>query len=1324
MSIQDKLARIVCGMDRGITPTQIDKILVPALCALKSVTLEGTDQSLQKNIIQSLSQLDSKIQSTRMLTEKKIEKIHNSVLLLKKEMLTHKIDLIIAYVSTSSNKDHNGVFNLRIQHLISEKIPFIATRSILCGADALIHKRKQGKWGNESKPPVLDEGEWEVFTYTEEETRGELVICIPKELFGGVKDLTKLAKLDLKTDGSLKQITVREAYAGPVGSNHFQDFVDLFTNTPQKTKMFYIMGHGNIGEPAGMALGDYVKFLKFCTAQHCRGMIMLSCYSGGESSLIPTMISQKEQESLTFPIAMQSLGDWVARPEVAHEIPGTLNKMKQLFENPGSLTIPHIRKTLQAMEKKHGKDLQNSFQFIFPHSHHIPGGARPPVEKPSAQAFTMTDLKQAQLTASAQNSVDVSVAIEDKKFLLLFPTVTPLTIIHEADDPIYISMTPGEGKHYIACVDLFDDDPREWIDKFERGYSAKNAYEIGVDKGFFIGKLESGDETISPVREVLEDVAFLYGPSGHRCFYRKNDQHYIYDNGNENPISPFIYATQVYYISKLTTPSLDASQASTAGQQDKNTFLIAIEEAGFYKTAYPPITTLKSLSDLELEQLFDEFEDRNDKIEWLFFLMGELGDSKNALAMKLFEKEKFPSDLESFRGVNFLSLAAVRKNRGLLKFLLEKNADVNIRDPLTCTTPLERAICVGNTAIVKLMLVGVDNIEKNGLKDLRTLLRYAGDEYEIVQLLLKTATEKQKIHLWKAPQDLLRNALLNQNIEIVQLFLDSGADPNHGNPHPLFIAIWYNNIKLVELLLDYGANPFKAVDDAIIPFVDCIKCGTLEMVHKLLSATSTLPMSQNVLNLALIAALEQGNDTLIDLFVTSGAKVCVEHRSKIIAIVEKYENLNDYKYIKKIFQLIPTVDEQEHIAKAVKIPALIYYLIENGILPSSIEKPSPFFFAIKQNDIPMAQALLSARESLIKASTNYPFPLLNAVENASPKMAVFLLNAFQGHISSEKLTAKIVLEALFRENAAILRNVITLVKQQVNPEAIMKHLSLGEASSALKSLQKQGEDKLVRDFIELWPDPREKIEFASIINRPDFYKYLIKEKVLNLNTLVKRYYFGESDNKTTLFTLLYMAYINSTQPLETEEYSNLLLWALKNGGQIDSHMFNEVFNSPTYVYNSVYRSRGGSIRNWLQEMIRNADSDLVQEFLPEILGTMEICIWEAALQRGAEINGTAAIPLYFMSGVVQSVAVNRVEKIKWVVEHGVDVNMYSADSEHPLVHMLEKNDSEELIRYLFEKGAVITSQDSINTAFVYAFANYGPSMVQFLMDQGYEPKTG
>lgn len=956
---RDNLLRVVQDLDTNASlQFRPLPVVIDILSALRSLPLQGSDYDLyQRDIVDLLVELNGKIRSHKYLDKYEVQQISRTILHLKKEYLKHKIDLVFAYISTSDYRDQDGAFLSTIDYLIDDEIAFVATRSFLSGADESFTHDKSSKiyttpQGYTRDPYLIDEKTWEVYAYSKDQNSGELVICIPKKYFKGDVSPDRLSQLDLKADGTLRQITVREAFSGPVGTSSYHEFSDMFSDSPTKTKFFILDGHGKVNTPVGMRLKDYKQFLRDCRTQKCGGLLISSCYSGGVSSLIPIELSAKEKKSLSFPIITESLGDWSTTGVSMYETVGRISKIKTMFEDPSSLTRKKLRKFLYDLnmdslnKAKAGstQKIENRFTITFPHSYESPSGSRAAEEVVVNQTITVADLRGVELLASplrppnrtaassADNTGETTAGARGKQpkiinvagtaHLLLHPTVIHALIQHSMHNPIYISMTPGNAQHFITHVKLAPahawgppvQTPLEWLKRFEPDYK-----HIGVNKGFFIGRVDSPSQAASSssikTDDALEDVVMICSPDGMRAVYKKEGAYFMYYKDSEVSISPFRYATVSLEISQLTAPTQLSTKAATAGQQDHLSFLKAVTKKGFWSDAYPDLDNFDALPQSKLEKIFNKLEDPNDKINFIFLLLSSDIEFKNPLIIHLLEMGKFSPNIVNFDDIPLLSVAIKNNNPFLVEYLLNKGADINqtyteaflvaLTSKSMTKTPFLEAVRSDNRELMKLIL------KYRPLEDAMLLgnaLRHIKDNVKMARLLTKSSKIALSADFWEKFPSLLIFHVEENHLEMTKLFLKLGAPLNvKGGPSLLYYSIWHKNLEMVQLLLDHHADPFEKDSADIVPFIYCVSYGTPEIVSVILDNVPAGALPQPMLSLAMLNAVSRGDDTIINMLIQRGGVIDSGVASSLVLekIIQKFKEIHDDDYVRTISTLLP-----------------------------------------------------------------------------------------------------------------------------------------------------------------------------------------------------------------------------------------------------------------------------------------------------------------------------------------------------------------------------------------------------------------------------------
>ena len=146
-------------------------------------------------------------------------------------------------------------------------------------------------------------------------------------------------------------------------------------------------------------------------------------------------------------------------------------------------------------------------------------------------------------------------------------------------------------------------------------------------------------------------------------------------------------------------------------------------------------------------------------------------------------------------GATALSYACDRENVELVKFLLERGADVNSRDTFYGEVPLGWALSKGNAQIVKLLLdkgaTGLERALMSGVQD---------SKVEIVRIALEKGGLKPE-----TLNNALRRASSGGNKEIIELLKKAGAVAVEVSVEPEILKSYtglYKNDQVGELTVD------------------------------------------------------------------------------------------------------------------------------------------------------------------------------------------------------------------------------------------------------------------------------------------------------------------------------------------------------------------------------------------------------------------------------------------------------------------------------------------------------------------------------------------
>lgn len=237
-----------------------------------------------------------------------------------------------------------------------------------------------------------------------------------------------------------------------------------------------------------------------------------------------------------------------------------------------------------------------------------------------------------------------------------------------------------------------------------------------------------------------------------------------------------------------------------------------------------------------------------------------------------------------------LSMASSKENFEIFKMLIEKNVDVNQKSK-EGGTALMSAIYFVNLPAVKILIeknADIDFQTENGWTPLLMASRW--DNLEIAKFFLeKKVNVNAQIHCNNGKnncsekgQTALLFAIENGNLELVNLLLENGADPNlenkEGNP-PLFIPLstiyLKNSDEIIKTLLEHKANPnFIAKDVSKNPLLLlAIKRVPKDIVQMFLDFGAEVNSHNNLNETGLYIAVGEKNLDMCSLLIKYGADV-------------------------------------------------------------------------------------------------------------------------------------------------------------------------------------------------------------------------------------------------------------------------------------------------------------------------------------------------------------------------------------------------------------------------------------------------------------------
>jgi len=268
--------------------------------------------------------------------------------------------------------------------------------------------------------------------------------------------------------------------------------------------------------------------------------------------------------------------------------------------------------------------------------------------------------------------------------------------------------------------------------------------------------------------------------------------------------------------------------------------------------------------------LIGQYSELSKKSKAKFPLHDAIVSSKTSLVGKLLKNKKTPVD-SLCNGFSPLGFATAVGNTEVTKLLLEKGADLNLKDDKYGLSPLIHAVM--------------------------------GNFPEIVRLLLKAGA---KIDICSSQGDsTLKVAAEANNIDIARILISSGANlelPNKEGFTILQHVAIDNYVEMATLLIDSGAKIDKKNRDGRTALMYAAKEGHLEMVDLLVKKGARVNLQDVHGFSALIAAVMENHTTVAELLVGAAAELNVQTKESWTPVM--YAIIKNNIHLVKLFGLL------------------------------------------------------------------------------------------------------------------------------------------------------------------------------------------------------------------------------------------------------------------------------------------------------------------------------------------------------------------------------------------------------------------------------------
>lgn len=761
---------------------------------------------------------------------------------LTKEESTKPITLKLMIFSNLDAQDANGIILRNIESAFKQEIPFITTRSQLCcsGEDNISSDIFNLRHQAEEKS-----AEWDIY----QQSGSEYLLFLPKSLLSEKQGLEKLNALDFVTDGSLKKIEPKDAFQViSVQKATVQQFAGFFVDKPKVNKLFYLSGHGLSNTVGGLKDSNYLQFLDVLEDQRCKCLILASCYSGGESSLLHLPKPLEDKAPHSFIVIPLSIGDFATSgyETKTRNNKNFLNQLATFIDDGKPKTKGRLRGVLKGFS---GSEISNYSQVYFPPAKDSPGGFTPIGEVDIAHSITL-------IKARGGREIDVA----DTDVLEINPTLVNAKVKVKGDNVKLLSLIPGTARHFIQSLEFAD--PKSNLEKFIDNtyfFYTSSIFSDTVSKGFIIGNLE-GIQNYS-------ELAFCISTAGAEAVYKSEGKYFHYNrtfHDEKKEISELEHAMIFHKIKKSTNGNEEAIRSKSGGQESTEVFEEYIEDS-FWSTPSSDVRefvlNITNKPDEEILAYCGGLTSEQ-KVQFVFFLLEQ---GRFRLSQTVIEQENIDPNSVSLNNAPLLSTAIQNNAFELVDYLIQKNADVNsVNKNNLYRSPVHEAILTGNNAILE-RLLKAPTIQVD-LKDVGkcTPLFYAlksrnQDGYRM--LVGAGASINSKIKNLNNTDTLLSHCISTGLIEQAGWLLDDGADPNLGDPSAIIHALFSNNVDLLKKVIEHGGDPHE---NLFSPFVLSVLYFPLDTVSLFLESYNDEENDLRWIS-PIIAALYSGSEEKLNL---------------------------------------------------------------------------------------------------------------------------------------------------------------------------------------------------------------------------------------------------------------------------------------------------------------------------------------------------------------------------------------------------------------------------------------------------------------------------
>ena len=336
-----------------------------------------------------------------------------------------------------------------------------------------------------------------------------------------------------------------------------------------------------------------------------------------------------------------------------------------------------------------------------------------------------------------------------------------------------------------------------------------------------------------------------------------------------------------------------------------------------------------------------------------------------------------------------LLLAIIKNNLELVKYIVNHSADLTTK--CEGATPLDAAILANASDEIIIFLLE-NGVDMNNSSSLKTAI--ANGKNHAAKLLIDKGMSL-KISDGETP---LNTAVFMNNIELVNLLIEKGADINEPNSNgcmPLHIAARHNCVEIAKLLINKGAKK-DVVSKIGSPYAIALGSGNKNIVSMLVDPNKK---NNQQLNMELYLSCKTGNIGTIRQKIREGADVnfiFMDGTTPLIiaAVYEKFRVMEELLKNKADINLNTFNGTALHLAAVLNKPRSIEFLINHGANPeihSGMDYATPLTCGVLQNSFDAVRALIKKGANINSRHSQGATSLILATSIKNFQMVQFLV---------------------------------------------------------------------------------------------------------------------------------------------------------------------------------------------------------------------------------------------------------------------------------------------------------------------------------------------